>query len=386
MRSLFPDIAIDIEFDDDTGETIDALFQLPGGPQLPVDAAGTSILQASQLLAYIGLFKPLVLILDEPDSHLHPDNQRALCELILRVAKERDFQAIISSHSRHVLDVLKDQASVFWMNKGSLVSQPDVNTTALLLDLGALDSIDYFADGSLKCVVATEDADKKPLETLLWSSGFIEEDTEVASYTGCSKVDAALVLGGFLKDKASNLTLVVHRDADYLGQQAVDKFNKRLTAANVEPFLTEPNDVEGYYINAEHLHYLNPGITLDRIRQLIEDATTQTERDSISALVNQRTAEAFEARRDTGKGPDHGDIAVKAHADYKAKSAELRRGKLVLKKLTSLMQTELKANPRIFVPSPYLTSAKLKAIAAKVWKAPAGTTPAGADQAGTGTT
>jgi predicted ATP-dependent endonuclease of OLD family len=80
---------------------------IPGAPFLPIDAAGTSILQASQILAYIALFKPQVLILDEPDSHLHPDNQRALCDLICRLASSRGFQAIISTHSRHVLDATK---------------------------------------------------------------------------------------------------------------------------------------------------------------------------------------------------------------------------------------------------------------------------------------
>ena len=96
MQSIFGQVEIDIEFDEETDEWIEVYFRFAGGPRLQVDAAGTSVLQASQILAYIALFQPQVLILDEPDSHLHPDNQRALCKLVFRLATERGFQALIS--------------------------------------------------------------------------------------------------------------------------------------------------------------------------------------------------------------------------------------------------------------------------------------------------
>lgn len=204
------------------------------GPLYPLDAAGTSILQASQLIGYIFLFSPQVLILDEPDSHLHPDNQRVLCNLVSRLANERNFQAIISTHSRHVLDSLKATARIVWLSKGAVVDQPDISTTAVLLDLGALDSVDYFANGELKCVVATEDTDKDAIKAILWSNGFVEEDTEVASYAGCSKSDAAIVLGQFLHDKTQNLKLIIHRDRDYMSEAEGRRFTGMLEQADTE--------------------------------------------------------------------------------------------------------------------------------------------------------
>ena len=138
MQSIFPDIQIQIDFDANTDENIEATFKFGAGPTLPINSAGTSILQASQLLAYISLFRPQVLILDEPDSHLHPDNQRRLCGLISKLAADRGFQAIISTHSRHVLDSMRARSKVIWLSKGAVVEQPDINTTAVLLDLGAL--------------------------------------------------------------------------------------------------------------------------------------------------------------------------------------------------------------------------------------------------------
>lgn len=367
MQSIFNGISIDIEFNENTDENIQVRFQLPGGPLLPIDAAGTSILQASQILAYIALFKPQVLILDEPDSHLHPDNQRALCDLIYRLTASRSFQALISTHSRHVLDTMKNKSGVVWLSKGRVVDEPDLNATAMLLDLGALDSVDYFADGEIRCVVATEDTNKEPLRALLWSNGFLEDDTEIASYTGCTKVDAALVLGGFLREKAPHVRLVIHRDQDYLSEGAADSFVERLRQAGVSPFLTEQNDIEGYFLNPEHLNALNPAVSIQRIEELLRQATEETAAKSVAAIVNQRTAEAFRERRDGGGAPNHGAIAVLAQADYAANPSNLRRGKEVLGRLQALLQQELGTNPRIYFTSQHLQSEALRDLGRSIW-------------------
>jgi hypothetical protein len=367
MRSIFEGISISVDFDESTDENINVFFQFRGGPRLPVDAAGTSVLQASQILAYISLFRPQVLILDEPDSHLHPDNQRVLCDLVTRLASERGFQAIISTHSRHVLNSLKARASIVWLSRGSIVEGADINTTEVLLELGALDSLDYFADGETKCVIATEDTDKEALRALLASNGFVENDFEVSSYTGCTKVDAALVLGGFLKDKAPHVRLIVHRDRDYMSPQAAQSFEQKLAAVGIHPLLTDLNDVESYFVNAQHLHALNPVASVARIQEIIEQATTETSNRSIEALVNQRTIEAFKQRQLTGQQPNHGAIVVQATADYNSAPTEMRRGKLVIGRVIALLQQEIGTNPIVYAPSVHLCSAKLLDLATEVW-------------------
>jgi ABC-type multidrug transport system ATPase subunit len=330
MQSIFPDIQIEIDFDANTDENIEVFFKFGSGPRLPIDAAGTSVLQASRLLAYITLFRPQVLILDEPDSHLHPDNQRILCDLVSALAAERGFQAIISTHSRHVLDSMRFRGKIIWLSKGAIVDQPDINTTAVLLDLGALDSVDYFADGELKCVVATEDTEKEALKAVLWSNGFVESNTEVASYAGSSKADAAIVLGRFLAEKAPHVRLVVHRDRDYMSQRVSDSFENRLTENNVEPLLTDGNDIESHFISSAHLSELNSMASVERIEQLIHQATTETEQKSIAAIVNLRTEEVFKKRQAKDPPPNHGEIAVQAQTDYAQNTIAHRRGKLVL--------------------------------------------------------
>jgi predicted ATPase len=369
MQSIFDGILIDVDFDESTDENINVFFKFPDGPRLPVDAAGTSVLQASQILAYISLFEPQVLILDEPDSHLHPDNQRVLCELIFRLASERGFQAIISTHSRHVLNSMKNRASIIWLSKGNTVDSPDINTTEVLLELGALDSVDYFADGETRCVVATEDTDKDALRAVLGSNGFVENDLEVASYTGCTKVDAAIVLGGFLQDKAPHVRLIVHRDRDYMSDEYAQGFEKRLNDVSISPLLTDLNDVESSFINAAHLNALNPAVAVVRIQELIDQATAETADKSVEAIVNQRTMEAFRTRQAGGPAPNHGAIAVQAKHDYDFDPPQFRRGKFTLGRLQALLQQEMGSNPRVFFPSEHLRTEKISGIAASIRQA-----------------
>ena len=367
MRSVFDGLQIYVSFNESTDETISVDVRLRGGPRLPIEAAGTSVLQVSQILGYVALFKPQLLILDEPDSHLHPDRQRILCDLICRLAQERNFQAVISTHSRHVLDSLKSRSGVAWLSKGTLVAPADINTTAILLDLGALDSADYFADGALRCVVVSEDTDTTALQALLMSNGFVAADTEVRSYASCTKVDSAIVLGAFLRDKAPAVKLVIHRDRDYMDDHRVITFEGMLNAANVRSFVTTPNDIEGYFLNAGHLHALNPAVPQPRIDELLTQATAETADDSIAAIVNQRVQYAFDIQRRGGAAPNHGAIAIAAQTDYHADPVAYRRGKIVLKRAVALLRGELAAAPRVFAPSGHLVDPRLRELARLVW-------------------
>ncbi len=83
------------------------------------------------------------MILDEPDSHLHPNNQRLLAEKLHSLAVENDFQIILSTHSRHLLYSFEDLAKINWISNGKIVEE-DINIINVLVDLGALDKGDFY--------------------------------------------------------------------------------------------------------------------------------------------------------------------------------------------------------------------------------------------------
>jgi hypothetical protein len=140
-----------------------------------------------------------------------------------------------------------------------------------------------------------------------------------------------------------------------------------LNDADVGPFLTELNDIESYFLNAEHIHALNPGVALERIHELLMQATEEAASKSVEAIVNQRTEEAFQVRQNGGPTPNHGAIAVEAQTDYAADPIILRRGKKVIGRFQALLQQELGNTPRIYFPTIHLQSDVLRALALKIW-------------------
>ena len=143
---------------------------------------------------------------------------------------------------------------------------------------------------------------------------------------------------------------------------------RTVARADVLLFATEFSDVEGYFLNAAHLHALNSELSIEQIESLIEEAIASCANASIAALINQRTSEAFSKRKIAKDQVDHGAIAIAATNDYQANPRGMCRGKIVVKKLASLMQGELKSNPRIYHPSAFLQSPFLSAIASNIWQ------------------
>jgi hypothetical protein len=108
LREVFPEHFIVVRFSQDADEHI-AVTVKRGDREIPFDCIGTGFLQTVQILSYIYLFRPAVSLLDEPDSHLHPDNQRQLAELLWRLASHGLTRIIVATHSRHILDVLRER-------------------------------------------------------------------------------------------------------------------------------------------------------------------------------------------------------------------------------------------------------------------------------------
>jgi predicted ATP-dependent endonuclease of OLD family len=130
FQLIFPNMDINIDFNPDRDEFIEATIQIDG-KKLPIDAAGTGVLQAVQILSYVNAYKPKLLLLDEPDSHLHPNNQRKLANMLIKLAETRDFQIILSTHSRHMIDEFNGDAKMHWVRNGGVVDDRGLRKTYL---------------------------------------------------------------------------------------------------------------------------------------------------------------------------------------------------------------------------------------------------------------
>lgn len=370
VNDVFSGVELRVNFDPLTDEHV-AVTLMHGASELPLDAVGTGTLQAIQILAYLHLFKPRVLLLDEPDSHLHPDNQRRMIRALWRESERGYTQVIATTHSRHVLDAKPELAKLLVVSNGTLVKGAEERPIALLMELGAIDDTERLVSGAVKCVIATEDTDTEEVEHVFYSSGFVKSETLVCSYAGCSKVDSAIVLATFVRRYAPGVVLVIHRDRDYLPDAEIERFSVELGRQGIEVFITRGNDIESHYLNANHLVAAYPVLSLQQAQEALDRAIEQSQEESYKALVRARSDFASRERNkreNRGKQPDQGEIASACRKELDGAPRQLAFGKHTLGLLKQELQRTLRVHPIVNVDSPHLADAELIGIASKIWE------------------
>lgn len=366
LQEIFSNISIKVDFNEKTDEYILVTIDSGAGKDIPVELAGTGILQAVQILAYVHYFHPSVIILDEPDSHLHPNNQRLLCRLLQSVSEDRSTQVILTTHSRHVVDALSGQAMFLWIRSGTVERFEQDHDLAVLLDIGALDIKEMVShSNSKRCIVLTEDTHKRSLEKVLWSSGIPESDTLVLAYHGCTSPQSLRPLIDLIRAGNSHATIVVHRDRDYFNEIEAEEWQKQIRNLRAKPFLTKGVDVESHFLCPKHIARLNNISEIDA-NQIITQATEDLKDLCINKYVNGRSD--IEKKLGTYRNLDIGDLAVEAPKKLDSDPERYRHSKTILKKVGSLFQDKYNRNIKIIEKSEFIKDLSLEAIANSLTK------------------
>lgn len=362
LQKLFPEIGVDVVYDAATDEHV-MVYANTGSGRIPIELAGTGVLQSVQILSYVHYFHPSVIILDEPDSHLHPNNQRLLCKLLQGVAEERSIQVFLTTHSRHVVDALSGQAVFLWVRNGTVEAMQQDHDLAVLLDIGALDVKEMLSQSQARCIVLTEDALKRGLELLIESAGISMRDTLVLAYYGCTSPHNLRPLLELIRVSNPTAKIVVHRDRDYLTDQESSDWETEIRNMSAEPFLTMGVDVESHFLDAEHLAALN-GKQIAEMQMLVDAATQACRTISIEKYVNGRTD--IEKKAGTFGRLNVGQLAASAGATIDSDVARYRHSKTVLKRLRHDFQEANESNLKVMETSDHLAVAQLAAIAKRL--------------------
>ncbi|HET9506173.1 MAG TPA: ATP-binding protein [Hymenobacter sp.] len=366
FKDIFPELDITITFDKIKDEYLNA-FITSNSKSFPIDAFGTGVLQIIQILSYIHLYNPKLLILDEPDSHLHPSNQKILAEKLNDITARLNFQIIISTHSRHLLDSFRDYAAVHWISNGALNNQ-DYSFISVLLEIGALDRGDILNKGSSKCVILTEDARTEKLKSVLAANNFNLAETELWSYEGCSKLDTAIVLAAFIKKSAPGTTVLVHRDRDYLTDEECDLIASKASAANIEIMFTIGTDIESHLLNPHHITKVYTQLNLEQVENLIDKATDKVEEKSLRNFINAATQDALQKQYAGGARVDNGQIALDCTSKYRANKPRYRHGKQVFKILRNQLEVSF-GKGDLSIATEDLKLQSILDIQARIWPA-----------------
>lgn len=331
----------------------------------PLDAMGTGILQFLQILAYVIEYRPALVLLDEPDAHLHPNNQRLIASLLDEVVKDGSTQVVLATHSRTLLDAFRqiDTATFIWMENGVVQADAKQEHITMLMELGALDGGERFYSKECTAVFLTEDTRLEYLYPFLQANGIDPKCTLVHSYNGSSRLQAALELAKFIKNLRPAARVIVHRDRDFMTNEDVAELKVALLkdGDDIDFFVTEGSDIEHYFTRPQHLQ-ASFEISLDEATASISEILKNNQAeftvryvrkvDDLKPLFQQRRADS-RANKEVVKGR----LLEREHAV----------GKLLVGKLLEHAQGGIQdPKKRLLEPRETLRDSNLVEIAAKI--------------------
>lgn len=350
VNAIYDDLQVTVDFDEHKSEFI-YVYVSNEKIDLPLDSVGTGLLQVIQIFAYIEYFDPNIILLDEPDSHIHPTKQRMLAdELAQRSADNPDLKIVFSTHSRYILDALEGRANVVHFQNGK--SFQEVKESKILIDIGAADADYLFSKKNLKYIVVTEDTvdnvqEKKSfLKKFLIANGLNEDEFVLHSYEGCTKVDFARILKGFVQKQIPAAKVILHIDRDQKldSDRDIVRLKDDCEKKDILLFVTKFQEIESYFCTPQHVSKIY-NIPLDQAEkkylQLVDELQDETKRNLINFILRDR--------KDLGlNGNNMPDIAIiEGIADrwYEDHGEYLTPGKELLGKMKRYVQEELKEAP-----------------------------------------
>lgn len=263
------------------------------GTRVTLDMASTGMLQVIQIIAYACFYAPPLILLDEPDAHLHADSQARLYDALRGVAAETQTRILLASHSPQLIQRLMydPDASVVWMSEGAKVPVDDAQRPAIpiLMALGALSAGADAFDPARPVILMTEDKLSRPVTVLAKANG-APDNIAVLSYNGCGNLPAARLLANMITDMRPDCRIILHRDRDFrteeemqfeLSTAASERHRNGVT--RVTEVFTPLNDVEHSFAQAAHLKAVFNDLTPELVDAAIADVTAFKRDDLVNA-------------------------------------------------------------------------------------------------------
>jgi AAA15 family ATPase/GTPase len=350
VNSVYNDVKVSTRFDENVSEYIDVFVKM-NGQELPLDAVGTGLLQVIQIFAYIEYFDPTIILLDEPDSHIHPTKQKLLAvELVKKASHNVDLKIVCSTHSRYILEALDSHANVVHFQDGKAFQ--DVKNSNILLDIGAADADYLFKKKNLKYVIATEDKvddifqKKEFLKKFLIANGLGEEEFVLHSYEGCTKVDFAKILEGFVRKHIPTAKVILHIDRDQKidSDRVLLKLKEDCNSRDISLFITKFQEIESYFTTPEHISKIYD-LSLAEAKEIHEGFVSSLKTETIRNLTNFILRDRVELSRNKNGDQDIGEVEKIVNEWYRQYKFELTPGKALLGKIKNFAQEKLQADP-----------------------------------------
>jgi predicted ATPase len=280
VRGVYPGTAFDVSFNEIRDLYINTTYSAPGKAPRPLEFAGTGFLHVVQVFSYLVLFKPTILLIDEPESHLHPTLQTKLTRELRRRIAEAGSTALITTHSPFVARGLPLGSSVVWVKAGGTTESKESELIKSLLGWGALDK---------PIILVTEDSGTGYLLELLKQDPEIESQVALFPFNGVSTLGKGSVLAGLRQKLGGSHQVVVHRDRDGLTDDEVAEWVQEYANHDIDTWVTDGSDVESSFCDPGYVAHIY-GKSFDDAKALV---------DGVVAANQVAYAKKFENKRKT---------------------------------------------------------------------------------------
>ncbi len=235
-------------------------------------------MQVLQVLTFLVQQRPGILLVDEPDAHLHSSLQRTAVDVLRGAVKDLDMQVLLATHSKEIVNYV-DPEDLMVVDRQQVRLEglaPHESAISVLESLGSIDSVDaYYVLRHRRLLLVEGQTDTRVLHGFALKRGlrlFEGESRIVAIETGGDSTPSARsdlsVLEQMIGGQINSPQI---RDSD----SRLDKHVEREEQESPRPLhIWRKGSIESYLILPGPLARIvaqETGETLDGVASAIED-------------------------------------------------------------------------------------------------------------------
>lgn len=336
LEPLLGTIKISVDFEESKDLEIHANAEI-GGRSVPLELLGTGYLQLIQVFCYIILFNPKILLIDEPDIHLHPTVQESLTKILVRIAQERSLKIVMTTHSPFIVRGAPAGTNVVWLSDGKKKTD-DRSVVELALGWGAFGK---------KVLIASEDAHNEHLKKLISQWPEIERSVAVLPGRGFKHLMTKAEAEELKSALGNKFKLLIHRDRDSLTDLEATNLIAEYEAEGIRLWLTEQSDIEAEFCHPEFISSLT-GMSLPDCQALVEQILFQHQTPIKQQFDAQRTTHNREFYA-AGGSPLNDDV----WQSFQARALQGAKGKFIYGQLKNRIPNQRFSNNAVLTHSGY---------------------------------